>query len=234
MINKKSKMYSCWLSHTGISNSDYKEYLGNIVVSYKSKIIESALTEFKRAFQEIYDTKIEQRIWSREDEIEKGKYIKLERSEDERLISEGYKIKHEIASEKKQRITISAKDDNGILYGVFALLRLFEQNKQLEGREIIDNPRNKIRMVDHWDNLDGTVERGFAGSSILFESCRNKDITKYIMETIGIPASNDLIREAFSDEYKVASNLERINDYARMLCSIGINGVVINNTNVHT
>ncbi|EKQ50489.1 MULTISPECIES: alpha-glucuronidase family glycosyl hydrolase [unclassified Clostridium] len=233
MINKKSKMYSCWLSHTGIGNSNYKEYLGNIVIPYKSRIVESALTEFQRAFEEIYNGKVEQSIWSREDEIEKDKYIKLEKCEDENLISEGYKIKYETTLEKKQRITISAKDDNGILYGVFALLRLFGQNKQLEDREIIDNPKKSIRMIDHWDNLDGTVERGFAGSSILFESCRNKDITKYIMETIGIPASNDLIRKAFDDEYKAASDLDRINDYARILCSVGINGVVINNTNVH-
>lgn len=234
MVNKKSKMYSCWLSHNGIKNSSYKEYLENIIVSYKNQIIDSALSELKRAFEEIDDAKVQQKVYENGEEIQNIKYIKLEKSEDERLISEGYKIQHEIVSEKEQGIIISAKDDNGIIYGVFALLRLFEQNKEIEDTEIIDNPKKNIRMVDHWDNLDGTIERGFAGSSILFESCRNKHIMKEVMDAIGgIAATNEALRKAFNDDYKAAEDLERINDYARLLSSVGINGVVINNTNVH-
>lgn len=234
MVNKKSKAYSCWLSHTEVKNSKYKEYLGNVVVTYKNQIVDSVLSEMKKALEQIDHIKMEQKIYENEEEIQNVKYIRLEKSEDVRLISEGYKIKHEIISEEKQRIIISAKDDNGILYGVFTLLRLFKQNKEIEGIEIIDNPKKNIRMVDHWDNLDGTVERGFAGSSILFESCRNKDIMKEVMDAIGgIAATNEALRKAFNDDYKTAEDLERINDYARLLSSVGINGVVINNTNVH-
>lgn len=234
MVNKKSEMYSCWLSHREIKNSNHKEYIENIVIPYKSQIIDSALWELKKAFEQIYDTKVEQKVYEKEEEIKYGKYIKLEKSNDENLASEGYKIKHKIFLGKKQVITISAKDDSGILYGVFTLLRLLEQNKQIDGIEIIDNPKKNIRLVNHWDNIDGTVERGFAGSSILFESCRNKDIMKEVMDAIGgIAATNNALRKAFNDDYDVASDLDRINDYARMLSSVGINGVIINNTNVH-
>ncbi|MVX63934.1 alpha-glucuronidase [Clostridium chromiireducens] len=234
MVNKKSEMYSCWLSHREIKNSNYKEYIENIVISYKSQIIDSALWELKKAFEQIDNTKVEQKIYEKEEGIEHEKYIKLEKSNDKSLVSEGYKIKHKILLGKKQVIIISAKDDNGILYGVFALLRLLEQNKQIDGIEIIDNPKKNIRLVNHWDNIDGTVERGFAGSSILFESCRNKDIMKEVMDAIGgIAATNNALRKAFNDDYNVASDLDRINDYARMLSSVGINGVIINNTNVH-
>ncbi|MCI1477079.1 alpha-glucuronidase family glycosyl hydrolase [Clostridium beijerinckii] len=233
MVNKNSKMYSCWLSHREIKNSNYKEYLENIVISCRSQIVESALCELKKAFEQINDINDEQKIYEKE-EVEGDKYIKLEKLDDERLTIEGYKIKHEILSQKKHRITISAKDDNGILYGVFALLRLFEQNKEIEKIEVIDNPKNVIRLINNWDNIDGTIERGFAGSSILFESCRNKNIMKEIMEVIGgITATNETLRKAFNDDYKEADDLGRINDYARLLSSIGINGVVINNTNVH-
>ena len=234
MINKKSKMYSCWLSHEEVKNSSYKDYLKNIIIPYKSQIIDSALSELKKAFEQIDDIKEKQKVCEKEEQIKEDKYIKLEKSDDERLISEGYKIKHKIVSEKEQGIIISAKDDNGILYGIFALLRLFEQNKNIEGIEIIDNPKKNIRLVNHWDNIDGTIERGFSGTSILFESCRNQDIMKEVMDAIGgITATSEALRKAFDDDYKVAEDLERINDYARMLSSVGINGVIINNTNVH-
>ena len=233
MINKKSKLYSGWLSHSKIENSKYKEYLENILVLYKSEIIDSALSEIRRAFEQISNNK-SQAIYENEKDVKGIEYIKLEKVQDDALINDGYKIKHEIISEKEKCISVLANSDIGILYGVFALLRLFEQNKQLEGVEIIDNPKKAIRIINHWDNMDGTIERGFAGASVLFESCRNKDIMKEVMDVIGgITATNNALRKAFNDDYKVASDLDRINDYARMLSSVGINGAIINNTNVH-
>ncbi|MFW2487911.1 alpha-glucuronidase family glycosyl hydrolase [Clostridium chromiireducens] len=233
MINKKSKLYLGWLSHSKIGNSKYKEYLENILVLYKSEIIDSALSEIRRAFEQISNNK-SQAICENEKDVKGIEYIKLEKVQDDALINDGYKIKHEIISEKEKCISVLANSDIGILYGVFALLRLFEQNKQLEGIEIIDNPKKAIRIINHWDNMDGTIERGFAGASVLFESCRNKDIMKEVMDVIGgITATNNALRKAFNDDYKVASDLDRINDYARMLSSVGINGAIINNTNVH-
>lgn len=234
MIDKKSKLYSCWLSYSNIKNSKYKEYLENILISCKSEIIDSALSELGRVFKEIYDSKKTQAICENEKDIKDISYIKLEKNQDESLVNDGYKIKHEIINGKNECISISAKNDNGILYGVFALLRLLEQNKQLEGIEIVDNPEKDLRLINHWDNGDGTIERGFAGASVLFESCRNKDIMKEVMDEIGgITATRPALRKAFNDDYKVASDLDRVNDYARMLSSVGINGVIINNTNVH-
>ncbi len=234
MINKKSKLYSCWLSHSNIKNSRYKEYAENVFVSYKSEIIDSALSELERALKQISDIKKLNLINKGEKDIKEGKYIKLSKTQDESLINDGYKIKYDITNGANECINVSAKNDNGILYGVFALLRLFEQNKQIGGIEIVENPQKNIRMIDHWDNIDGTVERGFAGVSILFQSRRNKDIMNEIMNTIGgIAGASEALRKGFNDKYEVASDLDRINDYARMLSSIGINGVIINNTNVH-
>jgi alpha-glucuronidase len=231
MINKKGKLYSSWLSHSNIENSKYKEYLKNISISRKSEVIESALSELKRAFEQIGSIKEAQVVCENEKGLNGAKYIKLVKINDDRLINDGYEIKHD---KNNGCIIVSAKNDSGILYGVFALLRLFEQNKPIEGIEIIDNPKKELRMINHWDNLDGTIERGFAGASVLFESCRNKDIMKEVMDVIGgITATNSALRKAFADNYEVASDLERINDYARMLSSVGINGAIINNTNVH-
>ncbi|MDS0524212.1 alpha-glucuronidase [Clostridium sp. SHJSY1] len=231
MVNKKSKLYSCWLSHNNIKKSKYKEYLENVLASNRSEIIDSALSELKRAFEQISDSKRPQIFYENEEDIKDIKYIKLEKTQDENLINDGYEIKFNVFN---RCISVFAKNDNGILYGVFALLRLFEENKELKGREIIENPMKDLRLIDHWDNIDGTIERGFSGCSILYESCRNKDVMKSVMDEIGgITAARSGLRKAFNDEYKVASDLGRINDYGRMLSSIGINGVIINNTNVH-
>ncbi|MER0438749.1 alpha-glucuronidase family glycosyl hydrolase [Emticicia sp. W12TSBA100-4] len=62
-------------------------------------------------------------------------------------------------------IVISSKSAVGVLYGAFELLRNI-QTLQPIGQNIVSNPKVKIRMLNHWDNANGTVERGYAGSSM--------------------------------------------------------------------
>ncbi|GGA48312.1 alpha-glucuronidase family glycosyl hydrolase [Paenibacillus physcomitrellae] len=101
------------------------------------------------------------------------------------------------------RIVIAAAAPAGLLYGAFHLLRLFGTGQSVNGLNIRENPVNPLRMINHWDNMDGSIERGYAGKSIFFENNRFK------------------------------ADKERIRDYARLLASVGINAVSINNVNVH-
>lgn len=99
--------------------------------------------------------------------------------------------------------TIEAGTDAGILYGVYALLR-----RQRTGESVMPgvcNPSYEVRMLDHWDNLNGTVERGYAGSSIFWRERDPFTITD---------GDRTLWRE-----------------YARANASIGINGAVLDNVN---
>jgi alpha-glucuronidase len=65
------------------------------------------------------------------------------------------------------RVTlIRARRDIGVLYGAFALLRLMQTRALPAHLDVCDAPRIPLRMLDHWDNLDGTVERGYAGPSL--------------------------------------------------------------------
>jgi alpha-glucuronidase len=122
--------------------------------------------------------------------------------ETERFNREGFLIK--TARQKgTEYIMIAAVSDRGILYGVFHFLRLLQTYQTIDRLNIREAPVNPLRMINHWDNLDGSVERGYAGKSIYFE---NNQFT---------------------------ANRSRLRDYARLLASIGINGVVINNVNVH-
>src|SRR6185503_10347869 len=61
---------------------------------------------------------------------------------------------------------IAANSDIGVLYGSFAFLRLIQTRTPIAHLDIASAPAIKIRKLDHWDNLDGTIERGYAGHSI--------------------------------------------------------------------
>lgn len=96
---------------------------------------------------------------------------------------------------------ITSASDAGLLYGAFALLRELGQGKALDTVRRDESPAYDLRMLNHWDNPDGHVERGYAGRSIF--------------DWWHLPGHVDA----------------RMTDYARANASIGINGVVINNVN---
>jgi len=132
-------------------------------------------------------------------------------SVDEQLIFESFSIKEEgyVIKDTDKALYIVGMQDKGVLYGMFHLLRLLTQKAKLVGIELVENPYNGIRMLNHWDNMDekdfmGSVERGYAGGSIFFENCA------------------------------IVKDKRRIGEYARLLAAIGINSVSINNVNVHT
>lgn len=77
--------------------------------------------------------------------------------------AEGYRL-----SERDGDVTVAASDSRGILYGIFALLRLIRTGKTLRGTEISKAPDMPLRMLNHWDNMDGSIERGYSGDSFFF------------------------------------------------------------------
>ena len=112
------------------------------------------------------------------------------------LAADGYQV-----ATRSGNTTITAKTDAGVLYGAFALLRQLQTGQSLESVSLTSNPKVQLRMLNHWDNVDGTVERGYAGSSL--------------WKWYELPEQVD----------------PRYRDYARANASIGINGVVVNNVN---
>lgn len=99
---------------------------------------------------------------------------------------------------------IQANTELGILYGVYELLRR-QQTGEVINTEIC-NPSYERRILDHWDNLNGTMERGYAGNSIFWHSSK--------------------------DSLTVTENDKKLwKEYARANASIGINGAVLNNVN---
>jgi len=99
---------------------------------------------------------------------------------------------------------IQANTESGILYGVYELLRRQQTGEAIE--EEISNPSFEIRILNHWDNPDGSVERGYAGNSIFWRDGEN---------ALGVTENDTALWE----------------EYARANASIGINGTVLNNVN---
>lgn len=113
---------------------------------------------------------------------------------------EGYIIVTKIINGKKC-ILISGNSDKAVLYGSFHFLRLLQTEQPVQHLNILSVPRIQHRMLNHWDNLNRTVERGYAGFSI------------WNWHTL--PGYID----------------QRYIDYARANASIGINGTVLTNVN---
>ena len=98
---------------------------------------------------------------------------------------------------------IAANGELGALYGAFHFLRLMQTLQPINRLDVTQKPRVQLRMLDHWDNLDGSIERGYAGRSLWNWSA--------------LPGAID----------------PRLRDYARANASIGINGSLLNNVNAN-
>ncbi len=120
----------------------------------------------------------------------------------QRLGSEGYVIRR-ASIRGYPVIVIAGNTDIGVLYGAFDFLRHVQTGGGLANLDIVSSPRVKLRVLNHWDNLDRTVERGYAGQSI-WDWHTLPDYTP-----------------------------RRYADYARANASIGINGSVLNNVNAN-
>ncbi|MGN6320490.1 MAG: alpha-glucuronidase family glycosyl hydrolase, partial [Dyella sp.] len=81
------------------------------------------------------------------------------------LGKEGYLIRSMIVNGHAATV-IAAHDDIGALYGTFHFLRLLQTGQPIDRLDLRETPRLKLRMLDHWDYLNGQVERGYAGASI--------------------------------------------------------------------
>src|SRR6185369_8225254 len=111
---------------------------------------------------------------------------------------EGYRIRT-----VRGVVVVASSTDIGALHGAFHFLRLLQTEQPIDHLQLDQSPRLNFRILNHWDNLDGSIERGYAGKSLWNWS--------------ELPQHVD----------------SRLTDYARANASIGINGSVLNNVNAN-
>jgi alpha-glucuronidase len=80
------------------------------------------------------------------------------------MVQDSYAIKSQGG-----KIVIAAANDAGLLYGAYHLLRLQQTGQDYSNLNIKEQPAYELRILNHWDNPNGTVERGFAGRSIFLD-----------------------------------------------------------------
>lgn len=195
-----------WLEYRKVENSqlirEYSNLINGISVFGSNETLQIASSEIQLAIHSMLNKRLDV---SNADKYSlvigclenlPSNYAKYFSESKVKVNKEGFLIKT-----VSGKIIITGKTDIGVLYGVFRFLRELQMNQSISNIDITDSPKIDIRILNHWDNLDRTVERGYSGFSI-WDWHRLPDYTD-----------------------------ERYKEYARANASIGINGTVLTNVN---
>ncbi len=205
--------YRLWLRYDRINNQQvagkYNKQIQQLYISGNSATIQKAKQEFTNAIQGLLGKKISIVNKLTTDgtviagTVASNKILgaldpkELKNASDEAFYITTMQINN------RSCILICGNSDIGVLYGIFHFLRLVNTGQDITKLDILSSPKIKYRLLNHWDNLNRTVERGYAGASI--------------WDWHKLPDYID----------------QRYIDYARANASIGINGTVLTNVNAN-
>ena len=201
--------YELWLRYrpvTGEWLERYRHAVAELVPGAPSPTLNAAQSELARGLRGLLNTEVPVAAQpSRDGSVLFGtpassSLIGSLQLDLQRTGNEGYLIRS-LDYQGHHVTVIAASRDVGVLYGTFHFLRLLQTRQSLEHLDLVSAPRLSRRILDHWDNLDRTVERGYAGQSI--------------WDWHKLPDYLD----------------PRYTDYARACASVGINGMVPTNVN---
>jgi alpha-glucuronidase len=206
--------YRLWLRYDKIDNSQllkqYQQQISGLRINISSPTLNAANEELLNGLQGLLNKKIPD-----QNEVNNGSIIAgttesnpeikstISQKELNNLGDEGFIIRTAIINKKKV-IVIAAKKDIGVLYGVFHFLRLVQTHQSIQTLSITSIPKIKYRVLNHWDNLNRSIERGYSGLSI--------------WDWHTLPGYID----------------KRYIDYARANASVGINGAALTNVNANS
>lgn len=148
---------NAWLSYHKRQGVGTEGGVMGLFSNAHGSVAETAVAELTLAFEEIQGMHIEK--------INQPEHagICLISDETKGLGEEGYELE-----EYGERISITSGGEKGLLYGCFAFIREMQCGKSLTGRKLRKVPFAPLRMLNHWDNMDGSIERGYAGASFFF------------------------------------------------------------------
>ncbi|MEO8360296.1 MAG: alpha-glucuronidase family glycosyl hydrolase [Vicinamibacteria bacterium] len=203
--------YNLWLRYIQVDDvtklSAYRKSVGSLVVEGTSPSLEAARNELRSGLEGLLGQKIRESAT-----LADGALVLGTPASSKAIAALGWKKDLKAAGPdgfviRSTQIgghpatVIASSTEVGALYGAFHFLRLIQTQQPLSSLNVIESPRISRRFLNHWDNLDGTIERGYGGRSMWN----------------GIDISAD--------------GHKRLIDYARANASLGINSVSINNVN---
>ena len=208
--------YDLWLRYAPIESAPlrdaYRQTIAGIVVQQSSETAAIVTNELTRGLKGLLGTDVPAWTWT--DATGDGALV-VGTLRDSAIVKalgwddvlkglgpEGFVIRHARTGGKRVLVVASA-GDAGALYGTFHLLRLLATATPIQRLDVREKPRHQVRILNHWDNLDGSIERGYGGRSL--------------WKWEELPGTID----------------PRLHDYARANVSIGLNGTVINSVNAN-
>ncbi|NNE75546.1 MAG: alpha-glucuronidase [Pricia sp.] len=213
-FGQTSQGYDLWLGYTKISNDqllrEYQQATSSIYFYQKDAISTKAHQELRTGLSKMLgqtpnfsDTisSSTSMVIAKKAHLGKGILTTVENQFDA-IGTEGFIIRT-VPHQGRTILLLTANEDIGILYGVFKLLHLMKTHQKISGLQVVDAPKVQLRMLNHWDNLDRTIERGYAGFSLW----NWEKLPEYIDQ--------------------------RYIDYARANASIGINATAITSVNAN-
>lgn len=206
--------YDLWLRYQKVDNSQLLNSYSKTLAKLNFPVNSATLTEAKNELQQGLDGLLDTNL-PETDGIPKGTLL-VGTPASSKVLSGIHAITNEISVLgdegfliKTMKVNgtpctvIAARKDMGVMYGVFHFLRLLQTQSDIKELNITQVPKLQRRMLNHWDNLNGTIERGYAGYTL--------------WDWQRLPGYID----------------PRYRDYARANASIGINGTVLNNVNAN-
>ena len=208
---KAADGYRLWLGYDTLPQSSisaYRRRVTAVVVEGRSATLGAARAELVAGCAALFDRGV-----PAEEKVDRDGAVVVGTPRSSRLVArlgwgrrlsalgpEGFVIRS--AKIGPHAVTVIASEGEvGALYGVFHFMRLLKTLQPIERLDVGQRPRLTLRVLNHWDNLDGTIERGYAGRSL--------------WDWEALPAKVD----------------PRLRHYARANASVGINGSVLNNVN---
>jgi len=116
------------------------------------------------------------------------------------------------------KTTVTASTDAGLLYGAFHLLRMQQTGADMSRFSITSSPAHSLRLLNHWDNPNGTVERGFAGHSIFWPQTNDDILLQYARANASIGINGTVLNNVNAKPQALATeNLQQVKHIADML-----------------
>ena len=182
--------YDAWLRYASVDSRAAANLPAVVTTSATSPVVESARNELIRGVRGMLGRTLRIEAAPKEAAIE----LRIDTS----LPADAYTLTNSGAN-----LAIAGGNDRGVLYGVFGLLRKIGTGESIANLNERQAPAAAARWVNEWDNLDGTIERGYGGRSIFWEGGGAR------------------------------ADLTRVSDYGRLLASLGINACSITNVNAN-
>lgn len=205
--------YNLWLRYERITERDllrhYRASIKEFIVYGSSETMEAIRSELRMALQRFFSQQLQEVTTVEKDgtllcgTVSTVPYTnQLDGETLKNLGDEGFLITT-LKIRGKRSIIITGNTEKAVLYGVFHFLRMIGTHQRISNISVVSVPKIKVRLLNHWDNLNRTVERGYAGQSL--------------WDWHKLPDYID----------------PRYRDYARANASLGINGTVLTNVNAN-